>query len=122
MASKGSKTIDRLRKRDGDHCWLCNLMINWAADYGSTPDSATRDHVVPRSHGGSDRLSNQRLAHKICNQHRGHDAKTYGPVSNPKRGRRGRNPTPLVEPESTYRVPAPLIVEGDGLRKHGGLR
>jgi 5-methylcytosine-specific restriction endonuclease McrA len=33
--------------------------------------SATFDHVVPRSQGGADELSNLRLVHAICNRARG---------------------------------------------------
>lgn len=57
-------------ERDGWVCQLCGDPVD--------PDAAPRtrgyaslDHVVPRSHGGSDDPSNLRLAHMGCNADRG---------------------------------------------------
>lgn len=44
----------------GDVCHLCGIS-------GAT----TADHIVPRSHGGSDALDNLRPAHASCNYSRG---------------------------------------------------
>jgi 5-methylcytosine-specific restriction endonuclease McrA len=47
--------------RDGAHCWIC----------GEGPregDAFQIDHVVPFSVGGSDDLTNKRLAHGSCNR------------------------------------------------------
>lgn len=46
--------------RDRGVCWLCGLN-------GAT----TVDHIVPRSHGGSDDPSNLAAAHAGCNYSRG---------------------------------------------------
>lgn len=48
-----------LLKHD-DLCWLCG---NHGAD--------TADHVIPKSHGGTDDIHNLRPAHKRCNSARG---------------------------------------------------
>lgn len=48
---------------------LIDLTLKW-------PDARcfTRDHVVPRSRGGTDEIGNQRPAHKVCNERRGNKA------------------------------------------------
>ncbi len=74
-AGRGAATLtavrlDRIADRDGWACWLCGGGIDPAAPSGS-PASGTLDHVVPRSRGGSNELSNLRLAHRRCNIHRG---------------------------------------------------
>lgn len=65
-----SKQIKWLLKRDGNVCWLCDTDIDMELKYPD-PGCATRDHVVPRSRGGSNALRNLRLAHKYCNEARG---------------------------------------------------
>lgn len=62
--------VDRIAARDGWSCWLCGGEIDPAAPVGS-PVSATVDHLVPRSRGGSSEPSNLRLAHRRCNHRRG---------------------------------------------------
>lgn len=62
-----------LRKRDGDNCWLCGEPMEFdspthRAERGDR--FATIDHVVERSKGGANALSNLRLAHQICNKER----------------------------------------------------
>ena len=60
-------TIDRLRARDGDHCWLCGLPIDFKAE----PNSAKAwsiEHLLSSCHGGSDRLENLALCHPPCNR------------------------------------------------------
>ena len=44
----------------GDRCHLCG-----------TRGATTADHLVPRSKGGTDQLSNLRPAHGACNYSRG---------------------------------------------------
>lgn len=56
------RRVARLLKRDGPCCWLCRRALG--ADI-------TFDHVIPRSKGGTDALSNLRLAHALCNRRRG---------------------------------------------------
>lgn len=47
------------------------------ATYGRTchlclqPGATSADHIVPRSHGGSDDLANLRPSHRLCNSRRG---------------------------------------------------
>lgn len=49
--------------RDNKTCWLCYCYVD--------EDSASLDHVLPRSMGGSNAQVNLRLAHKWCNSVRG---------------------------------------------------
>jgi len=58
----------RIAERDGWWCWLCGEAIEPDA---IGPWQATIDHLVPRSRGGSNELSNLRLAHRRCNNRRG---------------------------------------------------
>lgn len=60
-------------QRDQATCQLCfdpvDLNLNYSDEW-----SATLDHIVPRSLGGSNRSENLRLAHRWCNTVRGvHD-------------------------------------------------
>lgn len=50
--------------RDGPRCYLCG-------DGLSPSDPFEVDHVIPFSAGGSDALSNKRLAHGSCNRRKG---------------------------------------------------
>lgn len=54
----------QLINRDGMICGLCKEPIE-------TLDDVTIDHINPKSKGGSDKLTNLRLAHPGCNQERG---------------------------------------------------
>lgn len=60
----------RIYERDG---WTCQICGNTAAtEYRhDDPMSPTLDHIVPRSKGGPDTDENLRLAHAVCNSHRG---------------------------------------------------
>lgn len=49
--------------RDGTACWLCGVDL--------TMDTATLDHVIPRSKGGTFALDNLRLACQLRNNRRG---------------------------------------------------
>lgn len=60
----------RLAARDGWSCWLCGGGIDPSA-IPTSPVSATVDHLVPRSRGGSNDPTNLRLAHRRCNNRRG---------------------------------------------------
>ena len=51
-----------LRKRDGDDCWFCGLYVATAEQ--------SADHVLRKRDGGSDALTNLRLAHLLCNMAR----------------------------------------------------
>lgn len=68
----------QILERWGPYCWICilagrglwrsriNLRLRWPH-----PRCFTRDHVVPRAHGGTDELGNLRAAHNQCNMSRG---------------------------------------------------
>lgn len=69
----GSKTSTakrrkRIAERDGWKCHLCGLPVH---PTGRGKGSATIDHVIPVSKGGSNALENLRLAHSSCNFKRG---------------------------------------------------
>lgn len=53
----------RLFERDGDKCWLCGDPL--------TMETATEDHYIPKSKGGTRKLDNLRLACFPCNNKRG---------------------------------------------------
>ncbi|HQR42597.1 MAG TPA: HNH endonuclease signature motif containing protein, partial [Gemmatales bacterium] len=52
-------------ERDNWTCWLCNTACDREAAFPH-PRSATMDHVVPVSKGGSHVLDNLRCAHNLC--------------------------------------------------------
>lgn len=56
--------------RDG---WVCGICSEPVDPELSAPArrSASLDHIIPRSHGGSDESGNLRLAHRKCNSDRG---------------------------------------------------
>lgn len=68
--SRYALTASQIAERDGSDCSICaepvDLSLKW-------PDrmSATRDHVVPVTHGGSNAAENLRLAHLSCNSRKG---------------------------------------------------
>lgn len=62
--------VARIRKRDGDHCWLCRGLIDFDLDPNDQM-AKSLDHVKPRAAGGRTVLSNLRLAHRLCNVRRG---------------------------------------------------
>lgn len=57
------KRVRRLMARDGTACWICGIEL--------TIDTATLDHIIPRSKGGTFALHNLRLACSPCNNKRG---------------------------------------------------
>ena len=70
--SFGLSWLDRMAlfARDGWACQICSEPVDYLAD----PHSdwyPSLDHIVPRSRGGSDDVSNLRLAHRWCNSVRG---------------------------------------------------
>lgn len=62
-------TIERLVARDGPDCFWCGTTTY--PDPAHPGQVRTRDHLVPRSAGGSNALANQVLACPICNSTRG---------------------------------------------------
>ncbi len=74
----------RIARRDGDRCWICQHQLR--LDYDpSRPVGPTRiatiDHYVPLSRGGSNALSNLRLACGPCNWRRGNALPDDRPVT-----------------------------------------
>lgn len=57
-------------ERDGFICQLCEGPVDLGLPF-TDRWSATLDHIVPYSLGGSDDESNLRLAHRSCNSKRG---------------------------------------------------
>jgi len=64
MAKRLSKT---LAKRNNWICALCKTQIVDIAD-------ASIDHIVPKSKGGDNSISNYQIAHRRCNSIKGSDA------------------------------------------------
>lgn len=59
-------TVADLVARDGAACSLCGEVVDLDVKWPH-PMSATRDHVVPYSLGGSNAAENLALAHAVCN-------------------------------------------------------
>jgi len=62
--------VERLRKRDGGRCWLCDRPIDFKAE----PNSArapSLEHLIPQSREGPDTLDNLALCHPPCNRELG---------------------------------------------------
>jgi hypothetical protein len=68
-AEKRAKLI-ALRKRDGDLCHLCGEAMDF--ETRTSPLSASLDHVRPKYEGGTNCLTNLKLAHRCCNEWRRH--------------------------------------------------
>lgn len=66
----GKAHHDYLRARDGDNCQLCGKRIDFTLPPGDKR-SATVDHIVPRSQGGTHDWANLQLAHHGCNSSKG---------------------------------------------------
>jgi 5-methylcytosine-specific restriction endonuclease McrA len=64
------KAVSRLRGKYGDNCHWCKEVMVFDGD---GPLRATIEHVIPLNRGGLDNENNMRLAHKKCNNKRGHD-------------------------------------------------
>ncbi len=70
-ANRHVRKLIRIRRRDGQRCWLCGEHLDFRRDENGAVPGVTADHVVPRSHGGPDSIDNLRLAHSKCNNERG---------------------------------------------------
>ena len=66
--------LDRLRERDGDSCWLCLGKLDFAA-VPNSKKAPTKEHLIPRSDGGTDTLDNLVLCHPGCNKQLGNRPK-----------------------------------------------
>lgn len=67
------RRVTQLMARDGMNCTICGGEISRRVRDEYDPNYITFDHIVPRAEGGSDLLSNLRLAHQACNNLRGCD-------------------------------------------------
>ena len=67
--SKVRRLANQVLGRYGSTCWLCGKPIDLTASRRS-PLGLTVDHVVPRSKGGTDDITNLRPAHHHCNTSR----------------------------------------------------
>lgn len=67
------RLVTRLMARDGVNCTICNEPLDRTIQDPQHPSYITFDHVLPRSLGGNDAVTNRRLAHKNCNERRGND-------------------------------------------------
>lgn len=65
-------------------CWLCGGQM---VKGGNGPMSATWDHYIPQSRGGTDRQDNLMLAHGRCNSLRGNrqECVTINPYEHERR-------------------------------------
>lgn len=62
---RGRRRVRRLMARDGPNCWICGTEL--------TMQTATLDHIIPRSKRGTFALANLRLACSPCNNRRGNN-------------------------------------------------
>jgi 5-methylcytosine-specific restriction endonuclease McrA len=53
-----------LRERDGDGCFFCPKLME--------KKDTTLEHLLSRTHGGSNHMHNLALAHQKCNQEASH--------------------------------------------------
>jgi 5-methylcytosine-specific restriction endonuclease McrA len=88
--------IKRIKRRDGNHCWLCGAKFNWHGEI-------TIDHAIPKSRGGTNHLHNLRLAHAKCNHRRADIAQTP-PKAAQLRLATIRFPLPVLELTADMRV------------------
>lgn len=60
------RLIKQLTERDGFTCHYCGIQLVDSVS-GYNPNGASLDHVVPQDEGGSDDISNLKLACRQCN-------------------------------------------------------
>lgn len=66
-------TIERIIKRDGNKCWLCNKAVDYndytikGNHFVAGRNYPSLDHVVALANGGQHTWDNVRLAHRQCN-------------------------------------------------------
>jgi 5-methylcytosine-specific restriction endonuclease McrA len=85
-AAESDATFERVRDRDGEYlvgkCIHCQSRVSVPLD-GREPAHATLEHIVPRTHGGTDELDNLAVACRRCNQGKGKRL-DHRPRSDPK--------------------------------------
>lgn len=62
--------VEQIRTRDGDNCWLCEGKLDFNAK-GNSKKAPTKEHLKPKSLGGTDELGNLALCHPGCNKQLG---------------------------------------------------
>lgn len=67
-STRKRKLYVALRRRHGDTCHWCGKAMCFKTKL--EPFSASIEHLIPRSEGGTDEQINLRLAHKRCNEDR----------------------------------------------------
>lgn len=67
--SSAWKKIRKVVIKEETHCHICYAEVDKTLKFPE-PSSATVDHIIPSSRGGTDDRSNLRMAHNICNQKR----------------------------------------------------
>lgn len=60
------KHRERLFSEQSGECWLCGFPIEWGDDVNDDLYIHV-DHLIPRSHGGSDEYCNLAVSHRSCN-------------------------------------------------------
>jgi hypothetical protein len=70
MNAPTPSTIEQLRARDGDNCWLCDGRLSFNA-LPNSKKAPTREHLLAKSLGGTDALDNLVLCHPGCNRQLG---------------------------------------------------
>lgn len=60
--------FEKLRERDGEHCWFCGFKMRFGAPY-NIGKAATIEHIQPLSKGGNWAIDNLALCHVGCNRH-----------------------------------------------------
>lgn len=75
-----SRRLRAISTRDGWGCWLCGCAVD---PYDLEDHRASADHVLPKSLGGGNELTNLKLAHQSCNGYRsGAKTKPFAPFDN----------------------------------------
>lgn len=66
--------LEVVQSRDAKRLWRKKIKEQWSnkCAYCESSDDLTLDHVIPRSHGGSDTTKNVVCCCKNCNQSKGH--------------------------------------------------
>jgi 5-methylcytosine-specific restriction endonuclease McrA len=81
-----SSRLKKLAERDKWTCHLCGAPVP-RDGLGDQDVRPTRDHLIPRSLGGTNAMGNLKLAHAHCNRRRGATSlATYGKPTQPLLG------------------------------------